>query len=119
MLFLFISMMFFSACTDSNKGYQKISQSEAYEMMKNENVVILDVRTQSEYESGHIKNAILIPDYEIKNRAEEILLNKEDKILVYCRSGNRSKTASKNLLELGYKYVYDFGGINTWEYEIA
>ena len=77
---------------------------------------LLDVRTQQEYDEKHIAGAYLIPDYEIESRAEKELPDKDALILVYCRSGSRSKKASQKLAELGYTNVKDFGGINTWRY---
>ena len=79
--------------------------------------VILDVRTQEEYDEKHIPEAILIPDYEIREKAEGILMDKSQLILVYCRSGRRSKLASEDLLELGYTNIKEFGGIIDWPYE--
>ena len=77
-----------------------ITAKEAKEIMESEsNYVVLDVRTQEEYEEGHIAGAVLIPDYEIAERAEERLTNKEQLILVYCRSGRRSKSAAAELLD--------------------
>ncbi len=100
-------------------GYQRISASEANEIMLSEvGYIILDVRTEEEYNQGHIPGAILIPDYEITERAEEALPNKEQLILVYCRSGRRSKAAAEALIEMGYTNVKDFGGIIDWEYAI-
>lgn len=100
--------------------YEQISQVEAKNIMDTEsNFIILDVRTKEEFAEGHIENAILIPDYEIASKAEEILKDKNQLILVYCRSGNRSKVASKALVELGYTNVKEFGGIIDWEYEIV
>ena len=100
-------------------GYQRISASEANEIMLSEvGYIILDVRTEEEYNQGHIPGAILIPDYEITERAEEALPNKEQLILVYCRSGRRSKAAAEALIEMGYTHVKDFGGIIDWEYAI-
>lgn len=87
-------------------------------MEKNE-VIILDVRSEEEYNSGHIENSILIPIDKLEEEAENILNDKNKKILVYCRSGNRSKKASNILLEKGYTNVYDFGGIKDWPYEIV
>lgn len=98
-------------------GYYQITQAEAKELMDSEkDYIILDVRTEEEYEAGHIENAILIPHTEIGQRAEKELKDKNQLILVYCRSGNRSKTASKILAELGYTNVMEFGGINSWAY---
>ena len=79
--------------------------------------VILDVRTEEEFAEKHIPGAVLIPHDEIESRAEKELLDKEKIILVYCRSGNRSKVASQILADLGYSAVFEFGGINDWPYE--
>jgi len=98
-------------------GYYQITQIKAKELMDSEeNYVILDVRTEEEYKEQHIKNAILIPHTEIEQRAEKELTDKNQLIFVYCRSGNRSKTASKILAQLGYTNVMEFGGINSWAY---
>ena len=80
--------------------------------------IILDTRTDEEFAQSHIPNAILIPHYEIPQRAEKELPNKDQLILVYCRSGNRSKQASQALADLGYTNVKEFGGIIDWEYEV-
>ena len=75
--------------------YKSVSSTEAKELMDTESsYIILDVRTEEEYAEGHIENAVLIPDYEISTRAEQELTDKDQLILVYCRSGRRSKTAS-------------------------
>ncbi len=100
-------------------GYYQITQDVAKEMIDNEKVVILDVREEEEYEEGHIENSVLLPLGEVTYYAERIIPNKDEIILVYCRSGNRSKQASYFLAELGYTNVYEFGGINTWEYGIV
>ena len=84
-----------------------------------EDCIILDVRTQEEYDEGHIPDAILIPDTEVENRAEEELPDKEQLILVYCRSGRRSKLAAQILADLGYSNVKEFGGIIDWPYEVT
>ena len=81
------------------------------------NYVILDVRTEEEFNEAHIEGAVLIPDYEIGTKAESILNDKEQLILVYCRSGRRSKNAAKELATLGYKNVKEFGGIIDWPYK--
>lgn len=100
-------------------GYMQITAEEAKAIMDNEaDYVILDVRTDDEFEEGHIPGAVLIPDYEIKEKAEQVLTDKEQTILVYCRSGNRSKGASEALAEMGYTNVKEFGGIIDWPYEI-
>ena len=99
--------------------YVNITAEEAKQIMDSEEgYIILDVRTQEEYDQGHIPNAILIPDTEIKNKAEEVLTDKDQLILVYCRSGRRSKLASEILVELGYTNIKEFGGIIDWPYEI-
>ncbi len=104
----------------NNKAeYKKISSEEAKAIMDSEDVVVLDVRTQDEYNSGHIEKAVLLPVTELDKRAFDVLTNKNKRILVYCRSGNRSATASKLLIEMGYTKVYDFGGIIDWPYEIV
>ena len=80
--------------------------------------VILDARTQAEYDEGHIPDAILIPHDTVATAAEDALPDKDQLILVYCRSGNRSKQASQTLVDLGYTNVVEFGGINSWPYEV-
>ena len=98
---------------------QKIDAEEAKKMMEaSEDIIILDVRTEDEYNSGHIEGAILIPDNEISDKAEEVLSDKAATILVYCRSGRRSASASQTLNDLGYTSIYDFGGIIDWPYPI-
>ena len=97
--------------------YNKITGQEAKEIIDTEEVIVLDVRTPEEYEDEHIEDAILIPDYELKNLAKTKLSDKDKKILIYCRSGNRSESATKELIDMGYKNVYDFVGINNWSYE--
>lgn len=100
-------------------SYQKISQEEAKEMMDSQEVIILDVREQDEYDGGRIPGAVLLPVGTIdETTAAEVIPEKDSTVLVYCRSGNRSKTASAALAELGYTGIYEFGGINTWPYEI-
>ena len=104
--------------TSSESDYQQISQEEAKEMMDTQDVIILDVREQDEYDSGHIPGAVLLPVGTIdEETAAEVIPEKDSTVLVYCRSGNRSKTASSALAELGYTNIYEFGGINTWPYE--
>ncbi len=104
--------------TSSESNYQQISQEEAKEMMDTQDVIILDVREQDEYDSGHIPGAVLLPVGTIdEETAAEVIPDKDSTVLVYCRSGNRSKTASSALAELGYTNIYEFGGINTWPYE--
>ena len=103
--------------TAMKNTYEQITPAEAKEIMDNEhNYIILDVRTEEEFAEGHVKDAILIPDTEITEKAEGILTDKEQQILVYCRSGRRSKNAANQLVELGYSNVKEFGGIIDWPY---
>ena len=100
--------------------YEQISGAEAKALMDSESgYIISDARTQEEYDQGHIPGAILIPEYEIADRAEKELTDKNQLILVYCRSGRRSKIAAEELVKLGYTNVKEFGGIIDWEYEIV
>ena len=118
---MFSFLMLLTACGagSSEAGYQKISQEEAKEMMDAGEVLILDVREQSEYDSGHIPGAVLLPVGSIDAETDADIIPKTDTVvLVYCRSGNRSKKAAEALAELGYTGIYEFGGINTWPYEI-
>ncbi len=96
--------------------YRKITAEQAYEMMNTQEVTIMDVRTQSEYDEGHIQNAVLIPNETIDSEPPSNLPDKNAVILVYCRSGRRSEDAARKLVNLGYVSVYDFGGINDWAY---
>lgn len=106
--------------TKGGDAVMTISAAEAKTMMETQtDYVILDVRAQSEYDSGHIPGATLIPLPELAERAEDELTSKDQLILVYCRSGNRSRTAAATLQSLGYTNIIDFGGINSWPYEIA
>ena len=98
--------------------YQQITAQEAKTIMDTEqDYIIIDARTEEEFVTGHIANAILIPEYEIAERAEQELPDKDALILVYCRSGRRSKIASEELVKLGYTNVKEFGGIIDWPYE--
>ena len=104
--------------TEPREAYMNITAEEAKELMDTqENYIILDVRRQDEYDEKHIPGAILIPNEVIRERAESELTDKDQLILVYCRSGNRSKQASEVLKELGYTYIREFGGIIDWPYE--
>ena len=119
MIPLLLSLLLLTGCgEDSADGYQQISQEEAKAMMDTQVVIILDVREQDEYDSGHIPGAVLLPVGTIdETTAAEVIPEKDSTVLVFCRSGNRSKTASAALAELGYTNIYEFGGINTWPYE--
>lgn len=98
---------------------KKITSTQAKEMMdQSTDLIILDVRTEEEFNTGYIDKAIRITDSEINEKAETTLTDKSSTILVYCRSGRRSALAAKALNELGYTNVYDFGGINDWTYEV-
>ena len=124
-LMITLSIFNLAACGDKNdKGetltYEQISAEEAKAIMDTEKeYIIIDARTGSEFAEGHIEGAILIPEYEIADRAEKELPNKDSLILVYCRSGRRSKIASEELVKLGYTNVKEFGGIIDWPYEIV
>ena len=121
---LILAVMLLTACGKNQENgqeavYVNITAQEAKEIMDcEEGYVILDVRTWDEYNQGHIPGAILIPDTEIKARAEEVLTDKDQLILVYCRSGRRSKIAAEALVELGYTNIKEFGGIIDWPYEV-
>ncbi len=129
-LMLMISLCLFGVvgCKGENKTpenpqkaeYEQINAQQAKEIMDSETgYVIVDARTQEEYDAGHIEGAIMIPEYEIAQRAEKELPEKDQLILVYCRSGRRSKIASQALVDLGYTNVKEFGGIIDWPYEIV
>ena len=110
-----------AACGVSSKtSYRQITADEAAQLMQEETgFVLLDVRTQEEYASGHIPGAICIPNETIGSEEIPELPDKDQLILVYCRSGNRSKQASQKLAEQGYTNVVEFGGINGWTGEIV
>ena len=98
--------------------YVNITAEEAKQIMDTEEgYIILDARTQEEYDEGHIPAAIVISHEEITEKAEEMLTDKNQLILVYCRSGRRSKIAAEALMELGYTNIKEFGGIIDWPYE--
>lgn len=123
-LFLILLIFTLSGCSSQNSSttptYNTITAAQAKEMMdENSDVIILDVRTEEEFATGHIKRAILISDTDITEKAENTLTDKEASILVYCRSGRRSALASKDLAKLGYTNIYDFGGIIDWEYDVV
>ncbi len=123
-LFLILIITTLSACSSKNDSatsdYSTITAKEAKDMIdKDSTITILDVRTEEEFNTGHIDGAILIPDTDILEKAEETLTDKSATILVYCRSGRRSALAAADLVELGYSNVYDFGGIIDWNYDIV
>ena len=101
-------------------GYWQITQEEAVKIMEEESdYIIVDVRAEDEYYEGHIPGAINIPNEFIEDKEPAELPDKDQKILVYCRSGRRSKAASKKLAAMGYTNVYEFGGINDWTGEVV
>lgn len=123
-LLIIVLLIILTGCSPNHKPksqkYETITANEAQEIMKEDTTIyILDVRTESEYASGHIPNSILLPYDEVSSQAESFITNKDSKILVYCRSGRRSKIAAGELAALGYTNVFDFGGINDWPYEIT
>ena len=124
LVFLLLAVMMLTACgqdKENNQGavYVNITADEAKQIMDNEEgYIILDVRTQEEYDEGHIPGAIVISHEEIAEKAEGVLTDKNQLILVYCRSGRRSKIAVEALEELGYTNIKEFGGIIDWPYEV-
>ena len=124
LIFLLLAVMMLTACgqakeNDQGAVYVNITAEEAKEIMDSEEgYIILDVRTQEEYDQGHIPGAIVISHEEIAEKAEEVLTDKNQLILVYCRSGRRSKIAAEALVELGYTNIKEFGGIIDWPYEV-
>ena len=106
--------------TPAEITYTRITAEEAKNLMDTEtDYVILDARTEEDFAAGHFEGAILIPEYEVAERAEHELPAKDALILVYCRSGRRSKIASEELVKLGYTNVKEFGGIIDWPYEVV
>ena len=122
-LFLLLAVMMLTACgqdkeKDREAVYVNITAEEAKQIMDSEEgYIILDVRTQEEYDQGHIPGATQISHEEIAEKAEEVLMDKDQLILVYCRSRRRSKIAAEALVELGYTNIKEFGGIIDWPYE--
>ena len=123
-IILLLAVMMLTACgqnTENDQGavYVNITAEEAKQIMDSEEgYLILDVRTQEEYDEGHIPGAIVISHEEIAEKAEDVLTDKDQLILVYCRSGRRSKLAAEALAELGYTNIKEFGGIIDWPYEV-
>ena len=119
--------MLFMGCKSSTEqeepdmiSYEQISQEQAKSLMESESdYVILDVRTEEEFAEGYIAGAMLIPDDEVMEKAESMLPDKNQLILVYCRSGRRSKLAAEALVALGYTNVKEFGGIIDWNYGVV
>ena len=124
LIFLLLAVMLLTACgqnveKDQEAVYWNITAEEARQIMDTEeSCIILDVREQEEYDAGHIPGAILIPYTQIEEKAEEMLPDKDQLILVYCRSGRRSKLAAEALEDLGYTNIKEFGGIINWPYQV-
>ena len=124
LVFLLLAVMMLTACgqdkeNDQGAAYMNITAEEAKQIMDTEDgYIILDVRTQEEYDQGHIPGATQISHEEIAEKAEGVLTDKDQLILVYCRSGRRSKLAAEALVELGYTNIKEFGGIIDWPYEV-
>jgi rhodanese-related sulfurtransferase len=126
-LILCLLVFFMAGCTNNNGNttvqeaeYKKISAEQAKSLIDAGGVIILDVRTQEEFDQEHIQDAVLLPDYEIGDKAVPTLPDKDATILVYCRTGRRSALAAKELITLGYTDVLDFGGLETdWIYDIV
>ena len=123
MLLVMLAMLFLTACGQNTENqqeaiYMNITAQEAKELMDTQTgYIILDTRTQEEYDQGHIPGAIVISHDEVLEKAESILTDKDQLILVYCRSGRRSKLAAQDLVDLGYTNIREFGGITDWPYE--
>ena len=117
-----LTVILLTACGQNHHQeavYMNITAQEAKEIMDTQQgYVILDVRAQEEYDQGHIPGAIVIPHGEIEAKAESALPDKDQLILVYCRSGRRSKIAAEALVKLGYTNIKEFGGILDWPYEV-
>lgn len=123
-IFMLIAITSFTGCASKEDApkfeTRKITSREAKEMIdQNTDIIILDVRTAEEYNTGYIEGAILLPDNEIVEKAAITLNDKDATILVYCRSGRRSALAAAALNKLGYSNVYDFGGIIDWTYGVV
>lgn len=102
---------------ETSEAYHKITAEEAKEMIDSGGVTVVDVRTEAEYTAEHIPDAVLVPNEEIGSEQPQALPDLEAVLLVYCRTGVRSKQASDKLVEIGYQNVYDFGGIADWPYD--
>lgn len=117
-LFVLLLVVILAACGSGNEGYRNVDAKQAKQLIDDNKVTVIDVRTQEEFQEGHIPNAILIPVQELEGKLKE--LQKEEPYLIVCRSGNRSAQASEILGNNGFKKIYNMmGGMNTWEYETA
>lgn len=117
-LFVTAALLLLAGCGAAEQPgstYRQITQEEAAKMMQEQSgYILLDVRTQAEFEQAHIPGAVCIPNETIGTDEIPALPDKNQMILVYCRSGNRSKQAAEKLAQLGYTNIVEFGGINTW-----
>ena len=120
-LILLAALLCLTGCSAEGKmTYYRISQEEAKQMMtRDDGHIIVDVRRQDEYDAGHIPGAILIPNESIGTEQPEQLPDRNQIILIYCRSGRRSKEAAQKLADMGYTNIYEFGGIIDWTGEIT
>lgn len=126
-IILIIASLLMISCSNSNQSVDEnetegkaimISPEEAKENLDEDSeIVLLDVRTPSEYESGHIEDAVLLPLDQLNEKASEVIPDQEKTYYVYCRSGNRSATAAQLLVDMGYENIYDLGGISDWPYD--
>ena len=117
-LLVCLSVFCLSSCKDKKITYTQITPKEAKEIMDTEkDFIVVDARTPEEFESGHIKNAIVLQEENVQDLAPQMFPSKDKLILVYCRSGNRSKKVAEALANLGYTNVKEFGGIIDWPYE--
>ena len=126
LLIVMLLLMMAEGCADQGNGnlsrssYTQISQEEARRIMEEETgYLIIDVRTEEEFNEGHIPGAVNIPNETIADTRPPQLPDSGQKLLIYCRSGNRSRQAAQKLADMGYTGVYEFGGINTWDGEIT
>lgn len=117
LVFLLLSGCDNNAEKMNEDGVKLIDIKTVYNEIDNKNVYIIDVREDYEYEAGHIKNSYNLPLTKIED-ISKMLLSFDSKIIVYCRSGNRSKKAAESLIKMGYTNVYDMGGIDNWNYEL-
>lgn len=119
-LSLFLAGCMVTKTSETSGSYKTISSKEAQQMIEeHKDALILDVRTAAEYESGHIPNAVNLSNEDIQAGKVDSLKDKSQLIMVYCRSGNRSRQAAQKLAELGYTNVVDFGGIQSWQGDIV
>lgn len=118
---MLITILFICGCSDDNikSTFTFINANAAYKMIRNEEVIIIDVRSKEEYDTGHLKDAINIPHTDIEKEIKKVVNDLNEKIIIYCRSGARANAASSTLVELGYTNVYTFGGLDSWDYGLV